>query len=85
MNGVFNEIDNKSVFQSFCRIFCIVPIGEGWRILNDMLFMTLVSDELLVVSKLIYFYLKIKVKLQLIFNSRNHQNDFMFIIMSQKN
>lgn len=86
VNGVFIEVNEEKIFQSFCRLFCLVPIEEGWCILNDMLFVTLVSDELLVVSKLIHFYLKSKVKLQLlIFNSRNHQNGFIFLIQNQKN
>lgn len=55
VNGVFiedyKETNIRQVFRSFCRTFCIVPVDSGWRILSDMLYVTVVSDELLLVSK----------------------------------
>lgn len=57
MNGVFAEdfkdINHRPVFRSFCRTFNIVPVGGGWSLLSDMLFVTVVSDELLSVNNLI--------------------------------
>lgn len=55
VNGVFaeefNENHNYQVFRSFCRTFCLVPAVSGWIILSDMMFVTLVTSELLAVSK----------------------------------
>lgn len=54
VNGVFaedyKETHNRPVFRSFCRSFSIVPIGEGWSIMSDMLFVTLATEELSCVS-----------------------------------
>ncbi|XP_015373153.1 PREDICTED: nuclear RNA export factor 1-like isoform X2 [Diuraphis noxia] len=50
VNGVFaeefNENHNYQVFRSFCRTFCLVPAVNGWIILSDMMFVTLVTSEL---------------------------------------
>ncbi|XP_022175908.1 nuclear RNA export factor 1-like isoform X2 [Myzus persicae] len=50
VNGVFaeefNENHNYQVFRSFSRIFCLVPAVNGWIILSDMMFVTLVTSEL---------------------------------------
>lgn len=57
VNGVFaeefNENHNYQVFRSFSRTFSLVPAINGWIILSDMMFVTLVSSELAAVSKLI--------------------------------
>ncbi|VVC38388.1 Nuclear transport factor 2,TAP C-terminal (TAP-C) domain,Nuclear transport factor 2, eukaryote,UBA- [Cinara cedri] len=49
VNGVFaenfKETQQRPLFRSFCRAFCIVPFGSGWSILNDMLFVTEVNDD----------------------------------------
>ncbi|XP_060865132.1 nuclear RNA export factor 1-like [Metopolophium dirhodum] len=54
VNGVFaedfKETNYRHVYRSFCRTFCIVPIGSGWSIISDMLFVTTVTDELLLES-----------------------------------
>ncbi|XP_060839178.1 nuclear RNA export factor 1-like [Rhopalosiphum padi] len=51
LNGVFaedfKETNYRHVYRSFCRTFCIVPVGSGWSIISDMLFITIVTDELL--------------------------------------
>lgn len=56
VNGVFIEEFNKTsikhVCRSFSRAFFIVPYGNGWRIINDMLFVTIATDELILVSKM---------------------------------
>jgi len=56
VNGVFvedyKETNIRQLYRSFCRSFCIVPVESGWRILSDMHFVTVVSDELLLVSNL---------------------------------
>lgn len=53
VNGVFaeNVEENypKYLFRSFCRTFCLVPDGSTWRILSDMLFVTVVSNEIIMV------------------------------------
>jgi len=58
VNGVFaedfKESNFRQVFRSFCRTFCIVPFGSGWSILSDMMFITVVSDELLLVSQFLF-------------------------------
>jgi nuclear RNA export factor len=58
LNGVFaedfKETNQRQVFRSFCRTFSIVPIGSGWSIVSDMLFVTVVNDELLKVSELVF-------------------------------
>lgn len=55
VNGVFvenyKENNIRQVYRSFSRSFCIVPVESGWRILSDMLYVTVVSDELLLVRK----------------------------------
>ncbi|KAF0769185.1 Uncharacterized protein FWK35_00007315 [Aphis craccivora] len=47
LNGVFyedfKETNDKHVFRSFCRTFCIVPVGNGWSILSDIFFITTVT------------------------------------------
>ncbi|XP_050434890.1 nuclear RNA export factor 1-like [Adelges cooleyi] len=43
VNGVFAEgyVNNdKLLLRSFSRIFAITPVGNGWSILSDMLFIT---------------------------------------------
>lgn len=54
VNGVFAEdfieTNHRHIFRSFCRTFCIIPFGNGWSIISDMIFITVVSDELLLVS-----------------------------------
>lgn len=59
VNGVFaedfKESNHRPIFRSFSRTFCIVPVGSGWSILSDLLFVTIVSDELLIVSYIIIF------------------------------
>ncbi|VVC28362.1 Hypothetical protein CINCED_3A015947 [Cinara cedri] len=49
VNGVFaenyKENQQRPLFRSFCRAFSIVPFGNGWSILSDMLFVTLVNEE----------------------------------------
>lgn len=56
VNGVFieefKETNIKHVYRSFSRAFFIVPVGKGWSIMNDMLFVTVVSDEILIVSEI---------------------------------
>ncbi|KAE9534786.1 hypothetical protein AGLY_008078 [Aphis glycines] len=51
VNGVFaeefNENHNHQVFRSFCRTFSLVPAKNSWMILSDMMFITLVSSELM--------------------------------------
>lgn len=58
INGVFaedfKETNIRHVFRSFCRAFSIVPVGSGWSIVSDMLFVTIVNDELLLVSELVF-------------------------------
>lgn len=60
VNGVFaedfKETNIRQTFRSFCRTFCIVPVGSGWSILSDMMFITVVNDELLLVSELVLFF-----------------------------
>lgn len=59
VNGVFAEnfisTNKRHLFRSFCRTFCIVPFNEGWSIISDMLMVTSITDEILVVNKLIYY------------------------------
>lgn len=61
VNGVFAEnfkdTDHRHVFRSFCRTFCIVPFNMGWSIISDMMFVTLITDEILLVSKLVLSFL----------------------------
>ncbi|XP_060841874.1 nuclear RNA export factor 1-like [Rhopalosiphum padi] len=51
VNGVFaeefNENHNCQVFRSFSRTFSLVPAVNCWIILSDMMFITLVSSELM--------------------------------------
>jgi len=58
LNGVFaedfKETNHRHVYRSFCRTFCIVPVGSGWSIISDMLFVTIVTDELLLVSEFVF-------------------------------
>lgn len=60
VNGVFAEDydaeSKKRLFRSFSRTFIIVPVGGGWSILNDMLFITVVTDEVFIVSVVADFY-----------------------------
>lgn len=59
VNGVFAETNYRShVFRSFCRTFVIVPVGSGWSIFSDMLFVTVASDELILVI-IVFFELKL--------------------------
>lgn len=57
VNGVFaedfKETNFRPVFRSFSRTFCIVPVGSGWSIISDMLFVTIVSEELLIVRTIL--------------------------------
>lgn len=56
VNGVFaedfKETNIRHVYRSFSRTFSIVPVGTGWSIISDMLFVTVVSDEILLVSEI---------------------------------
>ncbi|XP_050438937.1 nuclear RNA export factor 1-like isoform X2 [Adelges cooleyi] len=50
VNGAFAEeyIDNKKLtLRSFSRIFAITPVGNGWSIISDMLFITAANMEML--------------------------------------
>ncbi|KAF0758606.1 nuclear RNA export factor 1-like isoform X2 [Aphis craccivora] len=47
LNGVFEETNDRHVFRSLCKPFCIVPVGSGWSIISDMLFITTITGELL--------------------------------------
>lgn len=52
VNGVFAEdyeLHKRLTLRSFCRMFAIVPVGSGWSILSDMLFVTLTNNELYLV------------------------------------
>jgi hypothetical protein len=67
VNGVFaeefNENHNCQVFRSFSRTFSLVPAVNCWIILSDMMFITLVSSELMEVSKLfLVYFLKVYYK-----------------------
>jgi len=61
LNGVFaedfKETNYRQTCRSFCRTFCIVPVGSGWSIISDMLFVTIVTDELLLVSELVFCFI----------------------------
>ena len=61
LNGVFaedfKETNNRHIYRSFCRTFCIVPVGGGWSIINDMCFITTVTDELLLVSEFVFCFI----------------------------
>ncbi|XP_050527451.1 nuclear RNA export factor 1-like isoform X2 [Daktulosphaira vitifoliae] len=49
VNGVYVEdfdLHKRMTIRSFCRTFAIVPVGSGWSILSDMLFVTLANNEL---------------------------------------
>ncbi|XP_060842102.1 nuclear RNA export factor 1-like isoform X1 [Rhopalosiphum padi] len=54
LNGVFaedfKETHCRHIYRSFCRTFCIVPVGSGWSIISDMFFITLVTKEILLES-----------------------------------
>lgn len=56
VNGVFaedfKETNVRHVYRSFSRTFSIVPVGNGWGIISDMLFVTVVTDEILLVSEI---------------------------------
>lgn len=72
VNGVFAEdyAENKRpLFRSFSRTFCIVPVGSGWSIISDMLFITTVTDEILIVrilfSSFFFFFYKFVIFLNL--------------------
>ncbi|KAE9530577.1 hypothetical protein AGLY_011039, partial [Aphis glycines] len=61
VNGVFaEETNDKHIFRSFCRTFCLVPVGSSWNIISDMLFITTVTDELLLESSKQFHVLKPK-------------------------
>ncbi|CAI6357453.1 unnamed protein product [Macrosiphum euphorbiae] len=55
VNGVFveNFIENNyydkftHTYRPFCRTFCLVPVGSGWSIISDMLYVTKVTHALL--------------------------------------
>lgn len=87
VNGVFveefKETNIRHVYRSFARTFSIVPVGNGWSIISDMLFVTVVSDEILLVSKMwfefVYFFVN-----QMFYIYRNRQNDFMFLKQNQQ-
>lgn len=53
VNGTFaenyDENRYRNVYKSFCRSFCVVPDGKSWLILNDIIFITGVSDEIMIV------------------------------------
>lgn len=89
INGVFAEdfieTNHRHIFRSFCRTFCIIPFGNGWSIISDMLFVTVVSDELLLVSKLVFFLFYSYLSSAIIFFEfyRNLQNAFIFTKQSQ--
>ncbi|XP_015373159.1 PREDICTED: nuclear RNA export factor 1-like [Diuraphis noxia] len=85
LNGVFaedfKETNYRQVYRSFCRTFCIVPVGSGWSIISDMLFITTVTDELLLESSKRFHIFKAKPvsskKNNL--NGNNNQNVTMFM------
>lgn len=58
VNGVFaenfEESDPMYTFRSFCRTFCLVPDENSWRILSDMLFITVVSNEIKMARKSLF-------------------------------
>ncbi|XP_060870754.1 nuclear RNA export factor 1 [Metopolophium dirhodum] len=80
LNGVFvedfKETNYKHICRSFCRTFCIVPVGNGWSIISDMLFITTITEDLLVeTSKRFYVFKPKRNNL----NSNSNQNLTMFI------
>ncbi|KAL4152884.1 hypothetical protein QTP88_000717 [Uroleucon formosanum] len=85
VNGVFAEdfkvTDRRHIYQSFCRTFCIVPVGSGWSIISDMLFVTIVTDELLLESSKRFHVLKPKPALLKInnLNGNSNQNGTLFL------
>ncbi|KAE9523233.1 hypothetical protein AGLY_016369 [Aphis glycines] len=85
LNGVFaedfKETNHRHVYRSFCRTFCIVPVGSGWSIISDMFFVTLVTDELLLESSKRFHIFKPKPISSKRNNSNgnNNQNVIMFM------
>ncbi|CAH1731565.1 unnamed protein product [Aphis gossypii] len=85
LNGVFaedfKETNHRHVYRSFCRTFCIVPVGSGWSIISDMFFVTLVTDELLLESSKRFHVFKPKPISSKRNNSHgnNNQNVTMFM------
>lgn len=61
VNGVFAEVlrgtvyDGQKNFRSFCRSFNILFNGSSWFIVNDMLYITVVSNESFLVSDFFFF------------------------------
>jgi hypothetical protein len=47
VTGTFleREASETQTVRSFNRVFSIVPFGDGFRIANDMLFVTNATDE----------------------------------------
>ncbi|XP_016663786.1 nuclear RNA export factor 1-like [Acyrthosiphon pisum] len=85
VNGVFAEnfkITNyRNIYRSFCRTFCIVPVGSGWNIISDMLFVTIVTDELLLESSKRFHVFKSKPVSPKIdnLNGNSNQNGTIFM------
>ncbi|KAE9534785.1 hypothetical protein AGLY_008077 [Aphis glycines] len=85
LNGVFaedfKETNHRHVYRSFCRTFCIVPVGSGWSIISDMFFVTIVTDELLLESSKRFHVFKPKPISSKRNNSNgnNNQNVTMFM------
>jgi len=82
VNGVFaedyKENNVRKLFRSFCRTFCIVPVESGWRILSDMFYVTVVSDELLLESSK-RFYKPRPVKKNNATGNNSNNNATMFM------
>ncbi|XP_029344670.1 nuclear RNA export factor 1-like [Acyrthosiphon pisum] len=85
LNGVFvedfKETNCKHTCRSFCRTFCIVPVGNGWSIISDMLFITTITEDLLVETSKRFRVFKPKpVSLKRNnLNGNSNQNVTMFI------
>lgn len=84
INGVFAEdyleTNHRHIFRSFCRTFGIIPFGNGWSIISDMMFVTVVSDELLLESsKRFYTYKTKPVSKKQNSNGGNNNNATMFM------
>ncbi|XP_025202678.1 nuclear RNA export factor 1-like [Melanaphis sacchari] len=83
LNGVFSEdfkeTNYKHVFRSFCRTFCIVPVGNGWSIISDMFFITIVTEELLLESSKRFHVFKPKSSEINNSNYNSNQNVTMFM------
>ncbi|XP_025206227.1 nuclear RNA export factor 1-like [Melanaphis sacchari] len=85
LNGVFaedfKETKSRHVYRSFCRTFCIVPVGSGWSIYSDMLFVTLVTDELLLETSKRFHVFKPKPVSSKTNNSNNNSNQTVMMFM----